>query len=61
MAEYDKVVFIKHAVETLGYFSKQMAETFRKEGFAICLWIMRIYLRHWGGCENLSSRAERCL
>lgn len=36
MAEYDKVVFIKHAVETLGYFSKQMAETFRKEGFAIC-------------------------
>ncbi len=36
MAEYDKVIFIKHAVETLGYFSEQMAETFRKEGFAIC-------------------------
>lgn len=36
MAEYDKVVFIKHAVETLGYFSEQMAETFRREGFAIC-------------------------
>ena len=37
----EKLVFWEHAVETLGYFSRQMEEYFKGQGYKTFLWMIR--------------------
>ena len=36
MAEIRKIIFIKNAVETLGYFSEQIARELERNGYETC-------------------------
>lgn len=56
-----RIVMMEGGVETLSYFSHQMAGEFQKLGYAVFFYDLNRRRAALESCASLSDRARRCL